>query len=68
MTPMDTLTAITLLTQLLEQANALGNLIRTAQAEGRDITPEELNSLAAGDDMARAALEAAIARAKAEGR
>lgn len=65
---MDALTAITLLTQLLAQATALGNLIRTAQAEGRDITPAELDALAAGDDVARAALEAAIARAKSEGR
>lgn len=65
---MDALTAITLLTQLLAQATALGNLIRTAQAEGRGITPAELDTLAAGDDVARAALEAAIARAEAEGR
>lgn len=65
---MDALTAITLLTQLLAQATALGNLIRTAQTEGRDITPAELDTLAAGDDLARAALEAAIARAKIEGR
>lgn len=65
---MDALTAITLLTQLLSQATTLGNLIRTAQAEGREITPAELDTLAAGDDAARAALEAAIARAKREGR
>ncbi len=65
---MDALTAISLLTQLLAQATVLGNLIRTAQAEGRDITAAELDTLAAGDDVARGALEAAIARAKAEGR
>ena len=65
---MDPITALTLLTQLLGQATALGNLIRTAQSEGRDITPAELDGLAAGDDAARAALDAAIARAKTEGR
>lgn len=65
---MDPLTATALLVQLLTQATALGNLIRTAQAEGRDITDAELDTLAAGDDRARAGLEAAIARAKAEGR
>ena len=65
---MDPITAITLLTQLLTQATALGNLIRAAQAQGRDITPAEFDALAAGDDSARAALDAAIARAKAEGR
>jgi len=65
---MDPITALTLLTQLLGQVTALGNLIRTAQAEGRDITPAELDTLAAGDDAARSALEAAIARARADGR
>lgn len=65
---MDPITALTLLTQLLAQATALGNLIRTAQSEERDITSAELDGLAAGDDAARAALEAAIARARAENR
>ncbi len=65
---MDPITALTLLTQLLGQATALGNLIRTAQAEGRAITPAELDGLAAGDDAARAALDVAIERARAAGR
>lgn len=65
---MDPITGLTLLTQLLAQATALGNLIRTAHAEGRDITPAELDTLAAGDDAARSALDAAIERAKAAGR
>lgn len=65
---MDPVTALALLTQLLTQANALGNLIRTAQKEGRDITPAELDTLAVGDDAARTALDAAIARAKSENR
>lgn len=65
---MDAITALTLLTQLLAQANALGLLIQRAQNEGRDITPAELDSLAAGDSGARVALTAAIARAQSEGR
>lgn len=65
---MDALTATALLIQLLNQATALGNLIRQAQAEGRDITDAELDGLAAGDDAARDVLAAAIVRAKAEGR
>lgn len=65
---MDPLTATALLVQLLTQATALGNLIRQAQAEGRDITQAELDTLAAGDDAARTALDAAIERAKAAGR
>jgi hypothetical protein len=65
---MDVITALTLLTQLAGQVAALGNLIRTAQSEGRDITPAELDGLAANDDAARSALDAAIARAKSEGR
>ncbi len=65
---MDPITALALLTQLLTQANALGNLIRTAQAEGRDITPAELDTLAMADTNARSMLEAAITRARSEGR
>jgi hypothetical protein len=65
---MDPITALALLTQLLTQANALGNLIRTAQAEGRDITPAELDTLAMADTNARSVLEAAITRARSEGR
>lgn len=52
--------AVALLIALLNQANALGNLIRNARAEGRDITDEELDGLAAGDDAARARLQAEI--------
>ena len=65
---MDALTALTLLTQLAAQVNALAQLIQRAQAEGRDITNAELDSLASGDTAARVALAAAIARAKADGR
>lgn len=57
---MNALTATSLLLQLLTQATALGNLIRTAQSEGRDITAAELDALAADDDAARARLQSAI--------
>jgi hypothetical protein len=65
---MNALTATALLLQLLQQATALGNLIRQAQAENRDITPAELDTLAANDSIARAMLGDAITRARAEGR
>ena len=62
---MDTaLLATTLMLRLLEQAYEVGRLIRTARAEGRDITTEELDALAAADDVVRNALNAEIARQK----
>jgi hypothetical protein len=65
---MDAITALALLNQLAQTLAALSALIQRAQTEGREITAAELDTLASGDDMARAALEAAIARAKSEGR
>lgn len=65
---MDVITGLTLLSQLLGQANALGALIQRAQAEGRDITAAELDALALTDTDARSVLEAAIQRAKSEER
>jgi hypothetical protein len=59
---MNAATAIQLLIGLLAQANQLGLLIAKAQAEGRDITDAELDGLAAGDDLARARLQAEIDR------
>lgn len=44
----------------------VSGLIAKAQAEGRDLTDEEMTALAALDDVARADLEAAIAEAKAK--
>lgn len=52
-----------LLISLTTRVQDLAKLLRTAQAEGRDITAEELDALVADDDIARAALEAAILRA-----
>lgn len=65
---MNALQATALLLQLLQQATTLGNLLRTSQAEGRDITSAELDTLVSNDETARAALDAAIARARADGR
>ena len=57
-------TALSLLIQLLSQADAIGRLIQAARSEGRDLTDAELDALVAGDDAARAALVDAINNAK----
>lgn len=61
---MNAAVAVSLLTELLRQAMAISTLVQTAQAEGRDLTPEELAAAASRDDEARQALEQAIARVK----
>jgi hypothetical protein len=60
---MGTLTALAMLQQALVTAQQVSALLATAKAENRDVTMEELNGLAAGDDAARAALDAAIKKA-----
>jgi len=57
--------AITLLLQLTAAAGRVSTLIAGARADGRDLTAEELAGLQAADDVARAALAAAIEAAKA---
>jgi hypothetical protein len=47
-----------------ESAQKLGDLIKKARDEGRDVSDEELNALVADDDVAKAALDAAIAKAQ----
>lgn len=59
--------AIQLVLALVNQAGTISAMIQKAQSEGRDLTPDELNSLATSDDTARAALVAAINAAKAAG-
>lgn len=59
---------IGLLLQLIEQAARVSVVIRQAQSEGRDLTAAELASVVAENDVARAALIAAIDKARAEGR
>ena len=67
---MGTIEAINLLSQLmtvsmnaLATANQVSALIQKAHAEGRDITPAELNSIVTADDTTREALVAAITAA-----
>ncbi len=62
--------AIALLGLLLsysDKITQISGLLKTAQAEGRDITPAELDALFAQDDAARAQLQAEIDRQKAGG-
>lgn len=55
---------VELLLGLIDRASAVGAIISKAQAEGRDVTDAELDGLAAGDDAAKIALAAAIAKAR----
>lgn len=56
------------LTQLTLQTQQIAALLQKTQSEGRKPTDEEMAALVSGDDQAQATLDAAIARAKAEGR
>jgi hypothetical protein len=49
-----------LLLGLIDRSAQIGSLLSKAQAEGRDITAEELDALFATDAAARAELQAAI--------
>lgn len=62
---MNGLAVTNLLLGLLDRATVLSNLLKTAAAEGRDITAEELDGLFADDAAARAQLDAAIDAARA---
>ena len=62
------LIAINLLLDLTMRAQQVGTLIAAAQKEGRDLTTDELNTLANADDAARIALNDAIAEAVKQGR
>lgn len=62
-------TAVGLASQLLQQALQVSQLIHSANAEGRDtISEADLDKVVGADDVARAQLVDALARAKAEGR
>lgn len=54
---------IGLLLQLIEQAARVSSVIRQAQAEGREISQNEIEQLIAENDAARAKLVDAIRRA-----
>lgn len=61
--------AIELALALIEQGARISILVRQARAEGRDsLSDEEWKQIIDEDDSAIAALESAIATAKAEGR
>jgi RNA:NAD 2'-phosphotransferase (TPT1/KptA family) len=53
-----------LLIRYTTAAQQLAILYNTARAEGRDVTPEELESLVEKDDISRAQLDAAITKAR----
>jgi hypothetical protein len=65
---MGTVEAITLLLGLIDRAAAWGAVIAKAQAEGRELTEEEVDAFVTADDDAKARLESAIALARAQGR
>ena len=52
--------ALELLIRFTESAQKIGKLIAQAQAENRDITPEELTQLKFEDDIVRSKLQALI--------
>lgn len=57
-----------LLIQLIDRLTTASALVKKAHAEGRLVTAEELAAIRAEGDALMADLDAAIARAKAEGR
>jgi hypothetical protein len=61
---METALAIQLLLGLLDRAAAWGAKIAQAQAEGRELTEEEVDAFVAEDDAAKTALEKAIRKAR----
>ena len=61
------LAATNLMLALLDRAALLGGLLQTAAAEGRDLTPAELDGVFEHDVVARNELQAAINAAKPPG-
>lgn len=68
MNPQNLNLAITLALTLIEKAAAISKAIRAAEAEGRDLTSDELQAFQDQDAAARDALQAAIDKARSEGR
>lgn len=56
---------VSLLLGLLDRTQEIGQLLAKVHSENRDVTTAELDALFAGDDAARATLQAAIDRARA---
>jgi RNA:NAD 2'-phosphotransferase (TPT1/KptA family) len=61
---MNALVALDLVISLMVRAQQIADLIRQAQAQGRNLTDQELDAIVAENDAARARLAAAIARAR----
>lgn len=68
---MGTAAAIAVIVELLQTATALtaaateaSKIVKSAQQNGRDVSPEEFATLVASDDRARSSLEQAIDRAR----
>lgn len=61
--------AIDLLLTMINRAQRVSAMIQSAKEQGRtSLTDEEVDELVTKNDTARAELDAAIAKAKAEGR
>lgn len=58
------ITALDLLLSFVDRAQQVGELLNRAQLEGRDVTMAELDELVKEDDIAKRALEEAIAKHK----
>ena len=59
------LALVTLLLQYSDKITQIGTLLTKAHSEGRDVTEAELDALFVDDDVARAALDKAIADRRA---
>jgi hypothetical protein len=67
--PVAVTAAIDLLVALLQNAQAISQIIQQAQASGSDtLTPDQWATIIGNDDSAEAALAAAIAAAKGQGK
>lgn len=60
MNPTNVLVATNLLLDLLMKAQVVSVALQRAHSEGRDLTDDEMKQFVAGDDAARARLQAAI--------
>lgn len=63
-----TIAVVNLLAELMRHASRVSTLLAQSQAEGRELTDEELDACFADNAAARQRLVESIARAKSEGR
>jgi hypothetical protein len=66
MNPANILILLDLLISLASRIQGVTEIIKKARAEGRDVTEDELSAIIGEDDVAKKALDEAIAKAKAE--